>query len=141
MCFCKSHSIKHFASDMNFRKKDSRVPNGSDKVRRKGRIHRKPHPTVVKGGPYSFLISVPCGKDRGLISCAIGEAIVAQTPISPIYLSLVCEGKDEWQNDTHSSKFLAIRAGGGSFSRNYVLRPIGTIWRKLSVKAMRHLCA
>ena len=35
-CFCKSHSIEHFTSRRNFRKKDSGVPNGSDRIRRKG---------------------------------------------------------------------------------------------------------
>ena len=84
------------------------MPNGSDSVRRKGRIHRRPHPAVVKGGPYSFLSSVPRGKDRGLISCAFGEAMVAQTLVSSIHISPVRERKVEWQNDTHSSKSLAI---------------------------------
>ena len=72
------------------------MPNGSDRVRRKGRIHRRPHPVVVKGGPYSFLSSVPCGKDGDLISCAFGEAMIAQTPISPIHLSPMYEGNVEW---------------------------------------------
>ena len=31
-----THPIKHFTSGRNFRKKDSGVPNGSEKVRRKG---------------------------------------------------------------------------------------------------------
>ena len=35
-CFCKSHSIEHFTSSKNFRKKDSGMPNGSDRVWRKG---------------------------------------------------------------------------------------------------------
>ena len=91
-----THPIKHFTSGRNFRKKDSGVPNESDKVQRKGRIHRRPHPIVVKGGPYSFLSSVPRGKDRGLISCAFGEAMVAQTPISPVHLSPMRKGKIEW---------------------------------------------
>ena len=103
------------------------MPNGSDRVWRKGQIHRRPHPAVVKGGPHSFLSSVPRGEDRGLVSCAFGETMVAQTPIGSIHLSLVCEGKVKWQNDTHSSKSLAIQAGEGSFSKNYVLRPMGSI--------------
>ena len=70
--------------------------DGSDRIQRKGRIHHRPHPTVVKGRPHSFLSSVPCGKDEGLVSCAFGEAMVAQTLISPIHLSPVCEGKVEW---------------------------------------------
>ena len=96
-------------------------------IRRKGQIHHRPHPTVVKGGPHSFLSLVPRGKDGGLISCDFGKAMIAQTPISLIHLSLVYEGKVEWQNDTHSSKSLAIGASGGPSSRNYVLQPMGTI--------------
>ena len=137
--FYKSHSIEHFTSSRNFRKKDSGMPNGSNRIWQKGRIHRRPHPTVVKGGPYSFLSPVPRGEDGGLISCAFGETMVAQTSIGLVHLLLVCEGKDEQQNDMHSRKSLAIRASGGSFSRNYVLRPMGSIWGKLSIKAMRHL--
>ena len=72
------------------------MPNGSDKFWWKGRIHRGPYPAVVKGGPHSFLSSVPRGEDRGFLSCAFGEATVAQTPVSPIHLTLVCEGKIEW---------------------------------------------
>ena len=52
---------------------------------------------------------VPHGKDRGLISYAVGEAMVAQTPIRLIHLSLVCERKVEWKNDTHRKKSLAIK--------------------------------
>ena len=95
-CFCKFHFIEHFTSSRNFGKEDSGVPNESDKVQRKGRIHRRPHPIVVKGGPYSFLSSVPRGKDGGLVSCAFGEAMVAQTPISPVHLSPMRKGKIEW---------------------------------------------
>ena len=57
----------------------------------------------------------------GYLSCAFGEAVVAQTPIGPIHLSLVCEWKIEWQDDMHSIKPLAVRTSGDSFSRNYVL--------------------
>ena len=35
-CFCKSHPIEHFTSHRNFRKNDSGVPNGSDRIQRKG---------------------------------------------------------------------------------------------------------
>ena len=47
------------------------------------------------GRPHSFPSSVPRGKDGGLVSCAFGEAMVAQTPISPFHLSPMCEGKIE----------------------------------------------
>ena len=63
---------------------------------------------MVKGGPHSFLSSVPCGEDGGLISCAFREAMVAQTLIGPVYLSLVHEGKIEWQDNTHNRKSIAI---------------------------------
>ena len=59
---------------------------------------------MVKDGPHSFLSLVPRSEDKGLISCAFRETMVAQTLIGPVHLSLVCEGKDEQQNDTHSSK-------------------------------------
>ena len=95
----------------------------------------------LKVGPIASLASVPCGENKGLLSCSFGEAMVAQTPISLIHLSLVCERKIEWQDDTHSSKPLVVRTSGGSFSRNYVLRPMGSVWGKLSIKATRYLCA
>ena len=106
--FCKFHSIKHLTSGKNFRKKDSGVPNESERVWRKGRIHRRPYPAVVKGGPCSLPSLVPHGKNRSLISCAFGEAIVAQALTNPINLSPVREWKIEWQNDTHSNKSIAI---------------------------------
>ena len=84
------------------------MPNGSDRVWRKGQIHHRPYPTMVKGGPHSFLSSVPRGKDGGLISCAFREAMVAQTLISPIHLSPVRKGKIEWQDDMHNGKLVAI---------------------------------
>ena len=94
-CFCKSHSIEHFTSSKNFRKKDSGMPNGSDRVWRKGRIHRRPHPVVVESRPHSFFSSIPCGENGGLLSCAFGETMVAQTSIGPVHLSPVCERKIE----------------------------------------------
>ena len=97
------------------------MPNGSDRVWRKERVHRRPHTVVVESRPHSFFSSVPCGENGGLLSCAFGEAMVAQTPIGPVHLSPVCERKIEWQDDMHSSKPLAVRTGEGSFSRNYVL--------------------
>ena len=42
-----------------------------------------------------YLSSIPRGKDRGLISCAFGEAMVAQTSVSPIHLSPMHKGKVE----------------------------------------------
>ena len=115
------------------------MPNGSNKIWQKGRIHCRPHPVVVESRPHSFFSSVPRGENGGLLSYAFGEAMVAQTPIDPVHLSLVSERKVEWQDDTYSSKPLTVRIGGGSFSRNYVLRSMGSIWGKLSIKATRYL--
>ena len=75
--------------------KYSGMPNKSDRVWWKGRIHRMPHPVVVESRPYSFFSSVPCGKNGGLLSCVFGEAMVVQIPIGPVHLSLVCERKVE----------------------------------------------
>ena len=63
---------------------------------------------MVKGRPYSFLSSVPCSKNEALISCVFGEAMVAQTPVSPIHLPPVREGMIEWQDDTYNDKLIAI---------------------------------
>ena len=69
------------------------MPNGSDRVWWKGQIHRRPHPVVVKSGPHSFFSSIPYAENGGLLSYAFGEAVVAQTLIGPVHLSLVCERK------------------------------------------------
>ena len=94
-CFCKPHPTKYFTSSGNLRKEDSGMPNGSDKVWWKRRIHRRSHPAVVEGGPHSLFSLLPCGENRSLISCASGEAMVAQAPISHIHLSSMCKRKVE----------------------------------------------
>ena len=94
----------------------------------------------LKVGPIASLAWFHVVK-TDLLSCAFGEAMVAQTLIGPVHLSPVCKRKVEWQDDTHSSKPLAVRTGKSSFSRNDVLRPMGSVWGKLSIKAMRYLCA
>ena len=94
-CFCKFHFIEHFTSSRNFGKEDSGMPNGSNRVWRKGRVHHRPHSVVVENRPHSFFSSVPCGENRGLLSCAFREAVFAQTPIGPIHLSPVYERKIE----------------------------------------------
>ena len=76
-CFCKSHSIKHFTSSRNFRKKDLRMPNGSDRVWRKRQVHHRPHLAVVESRPHSFFSLVSCGENRSILSCAFGKAMVA----------------------------------------------------------------
>ena len=139
--FCKPHRTKHFTSSGNLKKEDSGMPNGSDRVYGKRQIHHRPHPTVVKGGPHSLSSSLPYGENGSLKSCASGEAIVAQASISPIHLSSVRERNVEWQNDTHSSKSIIIWASRGSFSRNYVLWPMGTVWGKLGIESTRYLRA
>ena len=103
-CFCKSHSIEHFTSSRNFRKKDPRMPNESDRVWQKGRVHRRPHLAVVESRPHSFFSSVSCGENKSILSRAIGKAMVTQTSIGPIHLSPMSERKIEWQDDTHSCK-------------------------------------
>ena len=118
---CKSRPIEHFTSSRNFRKKDSGVPNGSDMIRQKGRVHHGPCLAVAKSRPHSFSNSVPFGENRGILSCAFGKTMVAQAPIGSIHLSLVCKRKIEWQDDTHNRKPLTIRVGRSPFSRNYVL--------------------
>ena len=54
--------------------------------------------------------------------------MITQTSIGPIHLSLVHERKIEWQDDTHICKPLTVRTSKGSLSKNYVLRPVGSIW-------------
>ena len=106
------------------------IPNGSNRVRRKRRVHRRPYLTVVESKSYSFFSSFPCGQNGSILSCAFGKALVAQTSIGPIHLSPMCERKIEWQDDTYSCKPLAIRASKNSPSGNHVLRPMGSIWGK-----------
>ena len=80
---------------------------------------------MVKGRPYGFLSSVPRSKNRGLISCAFREAMIAQTSVSPIHLPPMRERKIEWQDDTHNGKPIAIQADGSPSSGNYVLQLVG----------------
>ena len=53
-------------------RKDPRMPDGSNGVRWKRRVHRRPHPAVVESRPYSFLSSFPCGQNGSILSCAFG---------------------------------------------------------------------
>ena len=115
-------------------------PNRSDRIRWKGRVHRRPHSAVAKSRPHSFSSSVPCSENRGFLSCAFGETMVAQAPIGSIHLSSVCKRNIKWQDETHSRKPLTIRVSRSPFSRNYVLRPMGPVRRKLSIEATRYLC-
>ena len=103
------------------------MPNGSNRVWWKGRVHRRPQLVVVESRPHNFFSSVPCGETRGLLSCAFREVMVAQTSIGPIHLSPVYERKIEWQDNMHSSKPLVVRTSRGSFSTNYVLRLMGSV--------------
>ena len=107
-CFCKSHSIEHFTSIRNFGKKDLGMPNGSDRVWRKGQVHHRPYSAVVESRPHSFFSSVSCGENKSILSRAIGKAMVTQTSIGPIHLSPMRERKIEWQDDTHSCKPLIV---------------------------------
>ena len=81
---------------MNFINKDPGMPNRSDRVWRKGRVHRMPHSTVVESRPHTFFSSVSCGENKSILSCAFGKAMVTQISIGPIHLSPVRERKIEW---------------------------------------------
>ena len=43
------------------------------RIRRKGRVHRRPHSVVAKSRPHSFSSLVPCSENRGILSCAFGR--------------------------------------------------------------------
>ena len=77
MCFCKSHPIEHFTGSRNFRKKDSRVPNKSNRIRLKGRVHCRPRSTVAESRPHSFSSSVPCSENRSVLSYVFRKTMVA----------------------------------------------------------------
>ena len=67
--------------------------------------------------------------------------MATQTLPNSIYLSLVREREIEWQDDTNYSKSIPIQAGKGPFGQDYVLRRMGTVWRKFNIQAIRHLCS
>ena len=75
--FCKPYPIKHFTSSRNFRKEDSGMPNGSDRVWGKRQIHHRPHSAVVESGSNSLSISLPCGENGSLIPYTSGKTMVA----------------------------------------------------------------
>ena len=52
--------------------------------------------------------SFPCGENRSFISYIIRKTMVAQALSSFDYLSPVCEGEIEWQDDTDSNEPIAI---------------------------------
>ena len=104
----KSYPTKHSLSSGNFREEDSGILNGSDRIQGKRQVHHRPHSTMAEGGSNSLHGLLPCGKNGSLIPCASGKTMVTYALISPVYLSLVCEGKVEWQSDTHSSRSITI---------------------------------
>jgi len=63
---------------------------------------------MVEGGTNSLFSSFSCGKNRSFLSHIIRKTMVAQAPSSSIYLSPVCEGEIEWQDDTDNSEVIAI---------------------------------
>ena len=76
---------------------------------------------MVESRPYSLSSSLPRSQNGGILPCAFGKALVAQTPTSPVHLPPMCEGKIEWQDDTHSGEPFAVRAGRGPLGGNHVL--------------------
>ena len=63
---------------------------------------------MVESRANSFLGSLPCNENRSFIPHVIGKTVVTQAPTSSVYLSLVCESKIEWQDDTDSSKLVTL---------------------------------
>ena len=73
---------------------------------------------MVESRPYS---SLPRSQNGSILPCAFGKALVTQTPTSPVHLPPMCEGKIEWQDDTHNGEAFTIRAGRGPLCGNHVL--------------------
>ena len=71
----------------------------------------------LKVGPIASLARF----HESILPCTFGKALVTQTSTSPVHLQPMCEGKTEWQDDTHSGKPFAIRAGRGPLGGNHVL--------------------
>ena len=67
-----------------------------------------PHSTMAESGANSLLGPLPCSENRNFISYIIGKIVVAQTLAGLIYLSLMHEGKIEWQDDKDSGKPITI---------------------------------
>ena len=76
---------------------------------------------MVESRPYSLSSSLPRSQDGSILPCALGKALITQTPTSPVHLPPMCEGKIEWQDDTHSGKPFAVRAGRSPLGGNHVL--------------------
>ena len=89
---------------------------------------------MAEGRPNSRLNPIPCGEDRSFLSYTIGKAMAPQASPYFVHLSLVCEREIEWQDDADSSKYIPHSSRQrGPFGRDYVLRRIGTIWRKFII--------
>ena len=95
-CFRKPHSIEHPASRRNFREKDPRMPDGSNEIRWKRRVHRRSHSVIVESRSYSLFSSFPRGQNESILPCAFGKTLVTQTPTSLVHLPPMCERKIEW---------------------------------------------
>ena len=63
---------------------------------------------MAKGGTNSLFGSFSCGKNRSFLSHIIRKTMVAQALSSFVYLSPLCEGEIEWQDDTDNSEVIAI---------------------------------
>ena len=77
---------------------------------------------MVESRPYSLSNSLPRGQNGSILPCAFGKTLVTQTPTSPVHLPpIMCKGKIEWQDDTHSGEPLVVQAGRSPFGENRVL--------------------
>ena len=63
---------------------------------------------MAESGVDSRLGLLPCSENKSFISFITGETVVAQASTSPVYLSLVREGKIEWQDDMDNGKLVTI---------------------------------
>ena len=59
------------------KKKDSGMPNGSNRIIGKRQIHRRPHLVVVESGTNSLFGLLPRDENGGLVPHAIGKTVVA----------------------------------------------------------------
>ena len=59
------------------KKKDSGMPNGSNRIMGKRQIHRRPHLVVVESGTNSLFGLLPRDENGGLVPHAIGKTVVA----------------------------------------------------------------
>ena len=76
---------------------------------------------MVESRPYSLSSSLPRSLNGSILPYAFRKALVTQTPTSLVHLPPMCEGKIEWQDDTHIGEPFAVRVGRGALGGNHVL--------------------